>query len=375
MVRGIGLSLTNISADASGAHQSGYNGSVMTIGGYSYGSRQHGYNDSEAVAMQIDSDVIGAEQSGANWGTMTIGREASGAKQFGKNTGTMKIGVGSFGSMQVGDNQSTGVMEIDTNVRAAQQRGYNTGIMVIGSSAQASQQLGYNSGEMMISNSAHGASQSGYNSGRMIIDTQACGAQQIGQNEGTATNNGRGSIQLLELASGQQAYIASNGTASIGMGACVVSNRNSIVSGDGMTSHGDSTHTAAGGFWHGTTNLDNKYVSSSRAITNYFPKFFRSATQEIEWIFIASQDYALTTVRGSCSNGPVSGDIVIRKTGTAWMSEIIVANPSINITTGGVIDTTWDIGTLSNNWQIGWWETNQANGTPYMLQIEAVGNQ
>jgi hypothetical protein len=114
---------------------------------------------------------------------------------------------------------------------------------------------------------------------------------------------------------------------------------------------------------------------ATRAVTNYIPLCFQSATQEVIWAFVASQDYTLKTVRGSCSNGPVLGDVVLRQLGTAWMSAILVANPSISVSTGGVNDTSWDIGVLSNGWQLGWWCTNQANGTPYRLQLEMTGNQ
>jgi hypothetical protein len=114
---------------------------------------------------------------------------------------------------------------------------------------------------------------------------------------------------------------------------------------------------------------------ATRAITNIVPVSFQTATQEIWWIAKASQDYTLKTITGSCSNGPVTGDVVLRQSGTAWMSQILVANPSISISTGGVTDTTWDIGVWSNGWIIGWWCTNTANATPYDFQIEATGNQ
>jgi hypothetical protein len=83
-----------------------------------------------------------------------------------------------------------------------------------------------------IADSAFGASQHG---------EVAAGAR--------AKNAGKGSMQLLCLTNAQSAILT--GEASIGMGACVVTNNQALVVGDGIASHGDRTVTAAGFYGSG----------------------------------------------------------------------------------------------------------------------------
>jgi hypothetical protein len=214
MVRGYGVKLADISTDAFGAWQSGYNSRTQTIGTSSYGSQQDGINEG---TQTIGNTVFGAQQRGNNQGTQSIVDYAHGAQQIGVNEGTQTIGSGSYGS----------------------------------------QQAGYNDGTRSIMGSVCGSQQSGYNRGGQVIGVGAHGAQQRGSSAptATATNNGVGAVQLLDLTAGQKALTTSGGAASLMLGAGVASNKNAIVAGDGSVSHGDGSMTASGGFWDGSARL------------------------------------------------------------------------------------------------------------------------
>jgi len=126
----------------------------------------------------------------------------------------------------------------------AEQRGFNSGTQTIAVAANGAEQRGYNSGVQIISSAARGAGQRGSNSGVMVIGSSAYGAEQRGNLAAgsVATNVGKGSVQLLSLTSGQTAYM--KGNAALGLGACTVTNDQSIVAGDGLASHGNGTITA-----------------------------------------------------------------------------------------------------------------------------------
>ncbi len=105
----------------------------------------------------------------------------------------------------------------------------------------------------------------------MMITTDGIGALQAGylQDTSTATNEGAGSIQLLNLTGSQGAYISSAGDASIGLGACIITNSESIVVGDGMVSHGIGSITALGGFWSTNSPQVNNWMVNWQTMTNH----------------------------------------------------------------------------------------------------------
>jgi len=266
MVAGYGLNLTNISPTAYGASQNGVltgSKSVMTIMVNAYGASQAGNN---SATQTIGQTAYGASQRGSNTGTQTIGTSAYGALQQGYNRGVQTIGSSAYGALQHGYNISTQI--VSTAAYGASQRGYNTGSQTIGLGGQGSSQSGLNSGVQTIANVARGASQSGWNAGTQAIGASAHGAEQRGYVafNARATNNGIGSIQLLNLTNNQTAYIT--GKASIGLGACTVTNDQAIVAGDGLVSHGNGSVTARGfhGDGSGLTNL-NLATAMPRSIT------------------------------------------------------------------------------------------------------------
>jgi hypothetical protein len=180
--------------------------------------------------------AYGASQLGLNGGIQTIGVWAEGAAQIGENWGTQTINESAFGAVQ---------------------RGYNDNVQTIGYWAIGGSQVGVNCGFQTIGMESFGASQNGYNVGTQTIGSNAYGAEQRGYVDynASATNAGVGSIQLLNLIAPQTALIT--GHASIGLGACIVTNDQAIVAGDGLTSHGNGTVTARGfyGDGSGLTNL------------------------------------------------------------------------------------------------------------------------
>jgi hypothetical protein len=204
----------------------------------------------------IYSTAYGASQRGANTGKQTIGASAYGALQQGYNRGVQTVGVSAYGALQMGYN--TGTQTLTTAAYGAMQRGYNTGSQFIGLAGRGASQQGFNTGTQTIGNGSAGASQSGYNRGTQAVGANSHGAEQRGYvaQYAVATNNGIGSIQLLNLASNQTALIT--GHASIGLGACTVTNDQAIVAGDGLVSHGNGTVTARGfyGDGFGLTNLN-----------------------------------------------------------------------------------------------------------------------
>jgi hypothetical protein len=195
------------------------------------------------VVANIDANAAGAQQAGEDYGDMTIGAYASGARQAGLNYLNMSIGGTAYG---------------------ARQEGWNNGTMSIGTSAAGAQQAGWNHGTMTIGQNSHGAQQrlhvASSGSERAIIGNNCYGAAQLGFiYYAAATNDAIGAMQLLNLSAGQSAWITPDGSASLGIGACVVSNKQSIVAGDGQQSHGAGSVTAGGGF----------YVNDTPVVTNY----------------------------------------------------------------------------------------------------------
>ncbi len=185
----------------------------------------------------VDPDAYGAMRSGWFCGAQQIGQNAYGAVQAGGNDGDMAVGVFAVGAVQ---------------------RGYNTGVLRVGQYAIGAAQAGVNQGVQSVGEGAWGASQSGWNEGHMSVGPEAHGAAQAGYVApwAAATNAGRGSLQLLDLAGGQRALVT--GHASLGLGACLVTNDQAVVAGDGLASRGRGTVTAVGfyGGGGGLTGLD-----------------------------------------------------------------------------------------------------------------------
>jgi hypothetical protein len=284
VVHGNGLTVADISATSYGAKQAGLNVSSMTIGNNSHGAQQDAENSG---TMTIGANASGSRQAGLNaGGTMTIGGYAYGAQQAVENLGTMSIGGYASGAHQAGLNSGT-TMTIGDYARGAQQSGVNVGTMTIGSDAVGAQQDGFNYGTMAIGQGSMGAMQRLFVGSssfeRAIIGNYCYGASQFGMvYYAAATNDAIGAMQLLNLSAGQSATITADGDASIGLGACVVSNKQSIVAGDGQQSHGDATITAGGGFYVGETPVVTNYAAtpfdaavtitntSAMTITSYF---------------------------------------------------------------------------------------------------------
>jgi hypothetical protein len=420
---GYNSSTQTIGVSAHGAQQMGYNSSTQTIAANAYGSCQIGFNH---VGMQIiGSDAHGAQQLGDNAGIQIITNNSHGAQQLGYNEGTQIISNYTYGAQQIGFNQGTQI--IGTNAHGAVQRGkVAASASAINIGVGAVQLLDLTAGQNALTTINGNGSillGAGTSSNRYAI---VAGDGQSAHGDGSVTAGGgfwHGTTNILTQMTNEvsqklfggtniiaQLTIISNAIVAGGsttdtvarawldtltasqqvdrawLGLLDGSNQVTRTMAAGATSTGQTAAVMATGLtstqavhatWLGLL-ADSGTVTralATRAVTNIVPVSFQTATQEIWWIAKASQDYTLKTITGSCSNGPVTGDVVLRQSGTAWMSQILVANPSISISTGGVTDTTWDIGVWSNGWIIGWWCTNTANATPYDFQIEATGNQ
>jgi hypothetical protein len=213
--------------------------------------------------MPTLQDVVTAGNTATGIGDLTIdGRVVNGS-----GLDVANIAANSYGAQQRGLN--TGTMTIGANSSGAQQSGENTGTMTIGGSSSGAQQDGWNYGTMTIGVNSPGAQQVGKNYGTMTIGEYAIGAQQRGYvaPDASATNGAMGSMQLLNLTDGQSATITSAGSASIGLGACEVSNKQSIVAGDGQVSHGNGSITAGGGFFGNGAGLTNITAAQVGAAT------------------------------------------------------------------------------------------------------------
>jgi hypothetical protein len=266
-----------IGYNAYGVMQIGYNYGTQTMGNSPHGSIQNGYNYG---TQTIGDNVYGAQQNGCNLGTQNIGESAHGAQQSSYNTGTQTILADAVGARQTGRN--SGTQTIESNAFSAQQHGYNSGTQTISDNAAGAIQNGYNYGTQTIGDNAVGSQQSGYNVGTQTIGESIYGAQQNGfvlssstqtigegahgaqqrgymQSNTSATNNGRGAIQLFDLTAGQAALTTTDGKASLLLGAGVASNKNAIVAGDGQVSHGDGSITAGGGFYGESVWPSNRY--------------------------------------------------------------------------------------------------------------------
>ena len=92
------------------------------------------------------------------------------------------------------------------------------------------------------------------------------------------TNKGYGNIQLISIQPGEDAYRTASiiGNENIGLGACTITNDQSIVVGNLSVSHGNATITAANGFWSGNaafyTNINGWSVNTNilPAISNMY---------------------------------------------------------------------------------------------------------
>jgi hypothetical protein len=185
-------------------------------------------------------------------GTWAIG--ANGRMVRGRGMSLTNISEAAFGAQQSGYNFG-GTMTMLEDCLGSQQGGYNQGIMTMG-------------GDLTV-----GARQFGYNLGVMAMGNYAMGAQQSGRilTGATATNDAIGAMQLFDLTNGQSAVTTTNGAASLLLGAGTVSNRNSIVAGDGQASHGDGSITAGGGFFgngSGLSGLTPSQIAGAGGVTN-----------------------------------------------------------------------------------------------------------
>jgi hypothetical protein len=171
---------------------------------------------------------------------------------------------------------------IHANTIGAIQNAYNTGTMTIGNISDGSIQSGtvLDPGVMEIGASASGSQQRGVVEGRMIIDTDAVAATQFGVCAGSATNSGEGAMQLLNLSGGQVANITAGGAASIGLGACTVSDSESIVAGDGGVSHGDGSITATGIIYAGDV-ITSEFNATNTCTIQYWSVSNRWAMVQI----------------------------------------------------------------------------------------------
>lgn len=140
-----------------------------------------------------------------------------------------------------------------TDIDGSGQLVFGSGLDTTNIGSPGASQWGVNAGTMTIGANSDGAVQRGQcGSGtRMVIGGNSRGAGQFGATDtsSTATNDGIGALQLFNLESSQDAFISIFGEASIGLGACEVTNSECIVAGDGGVSHGDGSITATNGFW------------------------------------------------------------------------------------------------------------------------------
>ena len=233
----LGLGACTVSNNQSivaGNLQESHGDGSITAGGLLYGSSSAVVNGT----LSVTND--GRSIWGNNLKLSDIMGYAPGADQHGENivnTGTMQmIGIG-YGSCQRGAVAVGGTMYM-TNTIGGIQNG-----SVSGASA------------LMLNNVYAGGSQFGQvvNGGRMVNNANSGSAQFGLVFTGIATNGGNGSIQLLNLTAGEIALM--NGSASLGLGACIVSDDQSIVAGDLQISHGVGSITASGGFWSEANSL------------------------------------------------------------------------------------------------------------------------
>jgi hypothetical protein len=257
--------------------------------------------------MDITANALGASQSGYNSGLMTIGADAYGASQSGRNTGTQTIWANANGASQIGQN-FLGTQTIGAWASGASQRGANYGgSMIIGDYAFGASQSGENRGTTMtIGGDAGGASQSGYNSGTMTIGVLAYGASQSGRvgSSATAANNAVGAMQLFDLTVGQDAQTTVGGSASILLGAGVASNKNAIVAGDGQVSHGDGSITAGGGFYGNLTGNATTATTVTGAQSNTIASALQPANTN-GWTISSHSNLLTINGNGSALSGIV----------------------------------------------------------------------
>jgi hypothetical protein len=239
-----------------------------------YGAQQTGYV--QAGTRSIGNDSYGASQAGYNSGTQTIAATASGAMQLGinrtvySNVAIQRIAENAPGAMQAGENYG-GKQTISAYAAGASQSGVNSAIQTIGERAFGAIQHGWNDGSIqLIGMDSAGARQSGYNLGSQVIGNNVSGASQQGfvAALATATNNGVGAMQLLELFNGENALTTAGGASSLLLGAGIVSNKNAIVAGNGGHSHGDGSITATGGFHGNATSATVVTGNQSNTIAN-----------------------------------------------------------------------------------------------------------
>jgi hypothetical protein len=179
----------------------------------------------------------------------------SGRIAFGENMTLGNISANAYGAQQSGSKLSGSIMTIGNYGYGAEQRGSvgPTASMRMGENCGASSQYGYltTGGDMEIGSQGLTAVQRGsVGASRMYADGAA--AQQYGYLfNASATNLGRGALQIFDLTT-QHALTTAGGAASILLGAGTSSNKNAIVActaAGGEVSHGDGSITAGGGFY------------------------------------------------------------------------------------------------------------------------------
>jgi hypothetical protein len=202
------------------------------------------------------------------------------------------------------------------------------------------------SGDTPNSGTIYGSIRAGLNNGAMEVGGLGHGALQLG---GTfagsyATNYGRGSIQLIDLSAGQVAYISQAADTAIGLGACTVSNKQSIVAGDGQESHGDGSITAGGGFFGSGANLTGITPAQVGAVSNT-PEAISAAGSALASVVstqvwdAAQYPLAITGIVVNGTTGTVAGGVA-----------------SVTIAAGGGTSTS-DVQTIS-------WASQR---TPYLI--------
>lgn len=192
----------------------------------------------------------------------------------------------------------------------------------------------------------------------MRIGPNAYGAMIRGQAYGemaNATNNAIGSIQLINLIAGEVALMTGN--ASIGLGACTVSNDQAIVAGNGGVSHGNGSITAQGGFYGSGVGLANVpygqvylFNNDGSFVTNYGSNVSNALAVATngQVVYIGAGTYLLSGM-STVSNG-------VRITGASRHSTVLqsVGNlqPMLDPQSGVFIENLTVNGTTANSYPI-----------------------
>lgn len=183
-------------------------------------------------------------------GTATMSNNATAASQIGYLLGSIDIGSQAYGAYQRGYFPVIGNARIEALAVGSSQIGTFNGPATIGTGAIAAVQMLYvqSSGSAKIGAGAHGAMQFGYIAG--------AGA--------SATNNANGAVQILgNLSATNHALTTSEAIGSLLIGPGTASNRTALVVGK-TVSHGESSISAVGDLWSGSTNVTELAVGAAR---------------------------------------------------------------------------------------------------------------